>query len=72
MNKCLWCEKPVKNKVCNASFEHQFVKISGIRKIQKRKKTYNFSVEDDESYIAEDFVVHNCRSVLLFIQEDEK
>jgi hypothetical protein len=35
------------------------------RLLGKIHKLYNFSVEEDESYIARGFVVHNCRCVLL-------
>jgi len=31
---------------------------------KKPKILYNFSVEEDESYVVKGFVVHNCRSVL--------
>jgi len=42
-------------------------------KLKKARRLYNISVQDDESYIAKGFVVHNCRSILLPItQEDVK
>lgn len=34
-------------------------------KCKTRKQLFNFSVEEDESYIAKGFVVHNCRCILL-------
>jgi hypothetical protein len=43
--------------------EFIFVKIKSIKKKKslKKLKTYNISVKDDESYIAQNIVVHNCR-----------
>lgn len=41
--------------------EYEFVKISEISFIEvKDIPVYNFSVEDDESYVAEGVIVHNC------------
>ena len=51
---------------CHARYESQFIKVSGIRKIQKETDVYNLSVEDDESYVANSFAVHNCRSTVAF------
>lgn len=49
--------------------------MSTIRSIIKKKitteKLYNLAVEIDESYIANDIVVHNCRSVLVPITKYE-
>jgi len=36
------------------------------RVLKRRINIYNFAVEDDESYIANGFVTHNCRCVLLY------
>lgn len=39
-----------------------------IEKIERRpcnKPVYNLAVEEDESYVADGVVVHNCRSVLV-------
>lgn len=33
--------------------------------VRKSRMLYNFSVEEDESYVANGFVVHNCRSTIL-------
>ena len=43
--------------------EFIYVKVKKIiKKKSKRKlKTYNISVADDESYVAKQIVVHNCR-----------
>ena len=41
-----------------------------IQKIERRpcnRPVYNLAVEEDESYVADDVVVHNCRSILTFI-----
>ena len=43
------------------------VTLCSIEKVKKNTKCdylYNFSVEDDESYIADGIVVHNCRCTL--------
>jgi len=55
---------------CHANSETQFLKVNSINKIIKTEKVYNFSVENDETYIAEDLIVHNCRSALQFIEVD--
>lgn len=34
-------------------------------KTQEKGKLYNFSVEDDESYVAKGVVVHNCRTTII-------
>jgi SPP1 gp7 family putative phage head morphogenesis protein len=34
-------------------------------KLKKKRMLYNFSVEEDESYIAKGVVVHNCRCIAL-------
>jgi len=44
-----------------ADFE---VIVENVGVSKRAKKLYNFSVEDDESYIASGFVVHNCRTTL--------
>jgi len=36
------------------------------RVLKRRINIYNFAVEGDESYIANGFVIHNCRCVLLY------
>lgn len=42
------------------------VKAVSIRQVKEKIRTYNFAVEDDESYIAKGFVTHNCRCVLMY------
>lgn len=50
--------------------------MSNIRSITKKKiqteKLWNLAVERDESYIANDIVVHNCRSTLIPITKYEE
>ena len=43
--------------------EFIFVKVKEINKKKSKRniKTYNLSVEDDESYCAKNIIVHNCR-----------
>ena len=46
-----------------------------IIKIERRPCTtpvYNLAVEEDESYIANNVVVHNCRSILVPITTDDE
>lgn len=49
--------------------------MSSIKSIVKKKieneRLYNLAVKDDESYIADGIVVHNCRSTLIPILKDE-
>lgn len=62
-------ENEVKRIVANHRKQYSFldIKIVKVKKWKSRKPRtlYNFSVEDDESYIAKGFVVHNCRCALL-------
>jgi SPP1 gp7 family putative phage head morphogenesis protein len=60
----------VKSEVCrilnNHDGQYEFIDVE-IERVEsfvpiKAKTLYNFSVKDDESYIAKGFVVHNCRS----------
>lgn len=46
----------------------EIVSIKRVKTIVKgtNRKLYNFSVEDDESYIADGIVVHNCRCTLRY------
>ncbi len=41
------------------------VKVKKITKIEKPAIVYNLSVDEDESYIAEGIIVHNCRSAVI-------
>ncbi len=63
----------VKSEVCrivnNHDGQYEFIDVQ-IERIEsftpiKAKTLYNFSVEEDESYIAKGFVVHNCRSMTI-------
>lgn len=48
-------------------------KIKSIRKQQiSTEKLYNLAVKDDESYIANGIVVHNCRSLLVPLTKYEE
>jgi intein/homing endonuclease len=49
---------------CHAKREPKYLKINKITKVKDSVKVYNFSVDKDESYLANDLIVHNCRSVL--------
>jgi len=48
------------------------IKIKSIKKIKYKGKMYNLAVEDDETYIAEGIIVHNCRSLLIPVTQDEE
>ena len=56
---------------CHAKQEYTFVKVNGLKLIPKKEIVYNFSVDEDESYIAEDIIVHNCRSTVIFLSKEE-
>ena len=56
---------------CHAKQEYSFLKVKGLRLIPKKEVVYNFSVDEDESYVAEDVIVHNCRSTMIFIDKEE-
>ena len=48
--------------------------MSKIKNIKRKKVNFslhNLAVENDESYIANDIVVHNCRSLLIAILNDD-
>ena len=65
------------NRVCmNHRAEYSFVELPLVRiepgKVRYRpKRLYNIAVADDESYIVKGAVVHNCRSLLIFVTTDE-
>jgi 5-methylcytosine-specific restriction endonuclease McrA len=52
---------------CHAKLEPKFYKVNKIEHINKPKTVYNLSVKDDETYIANDLVAHNCRSEAIYI-----
>ncbi len=73
----------IKNIVNNHSgnFKHIEVEIVGIEEVKRVSNSYktlhNFSVEEDESYVADGIVVHNCRCMLHnipkgYIWDDER
>lgn len=56
----------------NEQYKFMNIKIKTIKKWfpKKPKKLYNFSVEDDESYIAHGFVTHNCSWIPILEKEE--
>ena len=53
---------------------HRGLRPVKIQKIERRpcnRPVYNIAVEQDESYIADDVVVHNCRSLLVYVTQDD-
>ena len=57
---------------CHGHAETQFLKVTGIKKVKEDSKVYNLSVDDDETYVAEDLIVHNCRSRLRYVVKNEE
>ena len=56
------------------SISHRSLRPIKIQKIERRpcnRPVYNIAVDQDESYIADDVVVHNCRSLLVYITIDD-
>ena len=53
--------------------EVELIEVKELITVEKREsiKLYNFSVEDDESYIVNGIVVHNCRCTLSKIPENK-
>jgi hypothetical protein len=46
------------------------IKIEQIERRPCGRPVYNLAVVDDESYVAEDVIVHNCRAVLVPVPID--
>jgi len=75
INKCLnEIEYELKRVLCNHIHRYTFAPLEIISvkkwKLRKNRKHYNFSVEEDESYLAKGIVVHNCRCIALPVIED--
>ena len=65
-NLILLCAK------CHMKHEPQQLSVRSVTKVEDKNKTYNFAVEDDESYVANDIIAHNCRCVIeLRLKDDE-
>jgi len=47
--------------------EFTYAPVRSVEKIQlkRAKRLYNFSVEENESYIAKGVVMHNCRCTII-------
>ena len=56
-----------------AKFNHKFYSSTIIKTVEHDYDgyVYNLSIEDDETYIADGFVVHNCRSLRVPVIKDE-
>lgn len=54
---------------CHANTEWVFLKIKDIKIEPFQGIVYNFAVEEHESYIADDLVVHNCACRVLYVQK---
>lgn len=77
INQCLdEIEEELGRVVGNHSGKYDFVQLE-VKRVKKWKvdhpiKLYNLSVEEDESYVANGFVVHNCRCCALPANVGEK
>lgn len=64
-NNISYVSETIDRLLANDNHEYAFVdsEICSIEKwtLRKPRTLYNFQVEEDESYIAKGFVVHNCR-----------
>ncbi len=58
------CVNHFEHSILNHTGEYKNIKLNIISiekwKLKKAKRLYNFSVEDDESYIAKGIITHNC------------
>lgn len=65
LTNVLECAWKVRRYILNHSGSYSFLSVPAtfLEKYQTKRKqpTYNFSVEEDESYIAHGWIVHNCR-----------
>jgi hypothetical protein len=44
-----------------ADSKHSWLRVKDVQRARSDVEVFNIAVEDDESYVAEGFVVHNCR-----------
>ena len=77
INQCLdEIENEVKRIIANHRKQYDFLDMRIVKvvkwKLRKSKMLYNFSVKDDESYIAKGFVVHNCRCAWLPVMRKKR
>lgn len=67
------CVNEVKRVLRNHSNNYKFGSMEIMKvdswKLKRTRRLYNFSVEKDESYIADTFVSRNCRCVLIFTRK---
>lgn len=57
--------KSCKRRTGIESNGHKWYKCRSVEATGETKRVYNFSVEEDESYIADSIVVHNCQDLSL-------
>jgi site-specific DNA-cytosine methylase len=60
-----WYRVIFSKKNRQAFYEDGFmwIPVKGVTKTPKRRRVFNFEVKDDNSYVAESFVVHNCQDL---------
>jgi SPP1 gp7 family putative phage head morphogenesis protein len=75
---CCVCHRRVegttnKEVLNSGSIEYMSIPVLDVRLLHNYKveKRYNFSVEEDESYVAQGVVVHNCRSTTTVVFDEE-
>jgi hypothetical protein len=56
---------------CHPKEEFKFFKVKNVSKKECNENVYNFSVKDDETYVANKAIVHNCRTVIRFTREEK-
>lgn len=63
------CNSQSINEISDFEIEHKISKIKNIKRINKthfKGTVYNISVEEDESFVCDGIVVHNCVTSLLW------
>lgn len=58
--RLFWSKTPKKRKIGIRDGSHSWLPVSKIEPTQKGVEVFNLSVADDESYVADGIVVHNC------------
>jgi len=57
---------------CHAHAENNFCRVQSIEEVDYTGNVHNFSVEQDETYVANNMIVHNCRTRSVYIQPKVK
>lgn len=54
-----WTSEP-KNKTVHQDSKHMFATVKSVEPTGKKEMVFNLEVDEDESYVADGIVVHNC------------